>query len=98
MVDPSLSWPALLGSVPEPLMVALRLGVAVVEQRVVIVQVEMVCLQPDARRVDRVAMGREAAVPLVDVGADVLGAGDDVVAVMRHFLEIFVAAVALENP
>src|SRR5258708_35485109 len=88
MVDPSLCWPRVLRSVPKPLMFALRFGVAAVEQRVVVVQVEMVRLQPHARCVHRVAMGGNTAGPLVDVGADVLGAGDAFIAAERRCLAV----------
>src|SRR5215813_5453002 len=54
-------------------------------------------LQPNARRVDGVAMRGEAAVALVDVGADVLDAGDDLVFVVGYLLEIAVAAVVFED-
>src|SRR5262249_13856071 len=75
IADPPLLPSRVRGSVAVPagVVLALGLGVAAVEEGVVIAKVEMVGLQPDARRIDRVAMGGEPAVALVDVGADVLG-------------------------
>src|SRR5271166_5042574 len=83
---------------PARLMLSLGFGVAAVEQRVVIVEIEVMGLQPNAGRINRVAMGGEASVPAVDIGADVLGAVDDLVAVMGNLANILLAAVALENP
>src|SRR5215472_1644016 len=83
-------------SVPALLMFSLGFGVTVVKQRVVIIQIKVMRLQPYAGGVDCIAMRRETAVALVDVSADVLGAGNHFVSVMRDFFEIFVAAIAAE--
>src|SRR5262249_14572212 len=83
-------------SVPTLLMFSLGFGVTVVKQRVVIVQIKVMRLQPYPGSVDCIAMRRETAVTLVDVSANVLGAGNHFVLVMRDFFEIFVTAIASE--
>src|SRR5262249_12893521 len=97
-VGPPLSRPASRSvGMPPLLVLPLRFGVAAVEKHVVVAKVEMVGLQPDAGHVDGVAMGGKSAVPLVDVGANVLHAGDHLFLVVRHFLEIARSAILAEN-
>src|SRR5262245_66385998 len=73
---------------PGLVVVAMDLREAVAEVGVVVFLLEVMDLQPDARRMDRLDVGREAAVRLVDVGADVARAVDHVLGIDARLLEI----------
>ena len=64
--------------IPIALMNSVRRRQSVLEETIVVVLLDMMHLQPDAGDMDRLAMGGEAPVGLVDVVAKVTGAFDDV--------------------
>ena len=76
----------LRGSVPFGIVVFVRFSQAVAEVPSVVLGLNVMHLEPDARNVDRVAMSGEAAMGVIDIGADVLDAVDHVRAVDRRFL------------
>jgi hypothetical protein len=55
-------------------------------------------LEPRAGDVDRLGMGGEASVGVVDVVADVAGAGDHVVGVVAGLVEVTVPELPLVDP
>src|SRR6266567_3176045 len=82
-------------AVPGVIVIAMGLRQAVLEEGVVVILLDMMSLQPDARRMDRLDMGGKAAVRLVDVGADVPRAGDHVLRIDARLLEVGLAVGAL---
>src|SRR3984893_8097503 len=86
--------PRLRRAVPGVVVIAVGLRQAVLEEGVVIVLLDMMGLQPDARGMDRLDMGGKAAVRLVDVGADVPGTGDHVLRIDARLLEVGLAVGA----
>src|SRR5436305_913068 len=85
------------GAMPELPVVPMRLRVTAVEEGVVVFQVKVMDLDPDPRHVDGVHVGREPPVRLVDVGADIFDAVDDLRPVAGNLLDISPATVALED-
>src|SRR6266702_3091749 len=78
-------------AVPGVIVIAMGLRQAVLEEGVVVILLDMMDLQPDARRMDRLDMGGKAAVRLVNVGADVPRAGDHVLRIDARLLEVGLA-------
>ena len=68
---------------------------AVLEELFVIRNFDVMDLQPHAGDVDGFAMRRETAVCVIDVIADVAGAADDVLIVLRSFREVALAVIVL---
>src|SRR5690606_15854692 len=83
--------------VPEVLVLGPRRRVAVDVELDVIVEIEVMRLDPDARHEHRVGVRREAVVRLEDVVADVLAAGADVGRVVRHLLAELLGQARLEH-
>src|ERR1700759_972238 len=75
-------------AVPGVIVIAMGLGEAVLEEGVVVVLLDVMDLQPDARRMDGLDMGGKAAVRFVDVGADVARAVDHVLRIDAGVLEV----------
>src|SRR5260370_39501390 len=85
-------------AMPTLLVLALGVGVAALEKRVVVPQVEVVGLDPDAGPVHGIDVGREPAGGPVYGGAHVLHAVDHPLVIPRHLAAARRPAVALEDP
>jgi len=70
-----------------------HIGQAVAEIAVVVLDVWVMHLQPNPRYVDSVDMRREPAVSLVYVGADILDAGNHVLAVFFRLVQVPIAKI-----
>src|SRR5215469_1801400 len=70
---------------PVRIVLAVSIGYSVAEVFVVIFDVSMVQLQPDAGDIDRVHVGWKAPVRLIDVRTNVAGAVDNIAAVVAGF-------------
>jgi hypothetical protein len=81
--------------VPSLVVCAVCVGQPVPEETLIVRLIYVVSLQPHARNVDCVAVRWEATVSLVDVGADVGGAVDDVGCIVAGLLEVSRAEAAL---
>src|SRR5215468_9350593 len=84
-------------TVPPLLMLPLGLGVTVLEQRVVVLQVEVMRLQPYTGRIDGITVSRKALMPLINVCTDVGDALDNLLLIVRHFAEIALSPVVAED-
>ena len=74
-------------SVPQFLMFRLGLAVTPFVKLIIVVQIEVVSLNPHPRNEDGVDVCRKTAVGVVDVVTDVLGTGHYVVAIVRNFVQ-----------
>src|SRR5215212_1460726 len=80
---------------PHVIVGTVYVGQAPAEEAVVVLLLDMMGLQPHAGHVDRLAVRWESAVRLVDVGADVPRALDDIGGVIARLVQVLLAELAL---